>query len=121
MGTWSLLWEANQNNELVRAIFTFSIILIAISWYLWVHKTPVDRSSRLPPGPLGVPTVGNLPFIHPELHRYFAKLTIKYGAIIKFKIGSKLVIVLGSPELAEVVLKEFDSTFANRDPTVAAM
>ncbi|MCL7038605.1 hypothetical protein MKW94_019551, partial [Papaver nudicaule] len=119
---WAWLWEAkNQKEELIQAFVTFSIILIAISWYLWVRKRPADWNSRLPPGPLGLPIVGNIPFIDPELHRYFAILSIKYGPIVKLKLGSKLVIVLGSPELAEVVLKEFDSTFDNRDPTVAAM
>ncbi|KAI3858608.1 hypothetical protein MKX03_005656, partial [Papaver bracteatum] len=122
MEVWPWLWEAkNHIDELTRACFTISIILAAITWYLWVRKKPVDRNSRLPPGPLGLPVVGNIPFIDPELHRYFAKLTNKYGPIFKLKIGSKLVIVLGSPELAEAVLKEFDSTFANRAPTVAAM
>ncbi|KAI3921338.1 hypothetical protein MKW92_037542, partial [Papaver armeniacum] len=54
-------------------------------------------------------------------HMYFANLTNKYGPIIKVKLGSNLVIVLSSAELAEVVLKEFDSTFANRFPTIAGM
>ncbi|MCL7046180.1 hypothetical protein MKW94_005551, partial [Papaver nudicaule] len=110
----------NQNQELTRAVLTFSVIVIAISWYIWVRKKQVHWNSKLPPGPPGLPIVGNIPFIDPELHKYFAKLTNQYGPICKLKLGSKLLIVLGSPELAAVVMKEFDVTFANRDPTVAA-
>ncbi|KAI3921335.1 hypothetical protein MKW92_037539 [Papaver armeniacum] len=113
------LWEAKiQHSELTRAVLTFSVIIIAISWCIWVRKKQLDK---LPPGPPGLPIVGNIPFIDPELHRYFAKLTKKYGPIFKLKLGSRLVVVLGSPELAAVVMKEFDSTFANRAPTVAGM
>ncbi|KAI3918293.1 hypothetical protein MKX01_041613, partial [Papaver californicum] len=107
-----------QIDELTRAVLTFSVIVIAILWYIWVRTKQVHK---LPPGPPGLPIVGNIPFIDPELHAYFAKLTNKYGPIIKLKLGSRLLIVLGSPELAAVVMKEFDSTFANRAPTVAGM
>lgn len=117
MDAW---WEAkSQKDVLIRALLSFSVIII--SWFIWAHKKAVHWNSKLPPGPRGLPIVGNLPFIHPELHMYFSNLTNKYGPIIKVKLGSNLVIVLSSTELAEVVLKEFDSTFADRYPTVATM
>ncbi|KAI3858609.1 hypothetical protein MKX03_005657 [Papaver bracteatum] len=109
MEAFSWLWEAK---------IQLSIFIIAISWCIWVRKKQLHK---LPPGPPGLPIVGNIPFIDPELHKYFAKLTNKYGPIFKLRLGSRLLIVLGSPELAAVVMKELDSTFANRAPTVAAM
>ncbi|KAI3962403.1 hypothetical protein MKW98_010954, partial [Papaver atlanticum] len=116
------LWEAKiQHSELIRAVLISPVIVVAFSWYVWVCMKQIHLNSKLPPGPPGLLIVGNIPFIDPELHTYFAKLTNKYGPIFKLKLGSRLLIVLGSPELAEVVMKKFDSTFANRAPTIAGM
>ncbi|KAI7752706.1 hypothetical protein M8C21_028656 [Ambrosia artemisiifolia] len=44
-----------------------------------------------------------------------------YGPIFKFKLGSKLHIVISTPELAKEVVRDQDETFSNRDQTVAAL
>ncbi|KAK8358465.1 hypothetical protein V6Z12_A04G021500 [Gossypium hirsutum] len=78
-------------------------------------------SPPLPPGPLGLPIIGNLPFIKPELHRYFSDLSRVYGPIFKLRMGSVLAIVINSPSLANEVLKVQDAIFANRDVPAAAV
>ncbi|KAL8529936.1 hypothetical protein ACS0TY_007126 [Phlomoides rotata] len=55
----------------------------------------------------------------PELHTYFAKLAQTYGPIYTLKLGKKIGIVISSPALAKQVLKDQDTTFANRDVLVA--
>ncbi|XP_076937104.1 cytochrome P450 76C1-like, partial [Bidens hawaiensis] len=43
-----------------------------------------------------------------------------YGPIFKFYVGSKLLVVVNSPELAKEVLHDEEDTFANRDQSTAA-
>ncbi|KAL3610041.1 hypothetical protein D5086_001061, partial [Populus alba] len=74
----------------------------------------------LPPGPRGLPLIGNLASLDPDLHTYFAGLARTYGPILKLQLGHKLGIIVSSPNLAREVLKDHDITFANRDvPDVA--
>ncbi|KAJ9549950.1 hypothetical protein OSB04_022493 [Centaurea solstitialis] len=61
------------------------------------------------------------PFLGPNLHHEFTKLAQIYGPIFKLKLGSKTHIVISSPGLAEVVARELDDVFANRDPPAAAL
>ncbi|KAK4838640.1 hypothetical protein QYF36_015292 [Acer negundo] len=98
--------------------------LLAISLYAWLIKKPFTSTSvlPLPPGPPGLPLIGNLPnFLEPNLHHYFAKLSEIYGPIMKLQLGRKLCVVISSASLAKQVLKDHDAIFANRDPTVAAI
>ncbi|XP_065858001.1 geraniol 8-hydroxylase-like [Euphorbia lathyris] len=92
--------------------------IFAFLWYTYTNST--KGSSRLPPGPPGLPLIGNLASLDPELHSYFAALSHKYGPILKLRLGFKLGIIITCPSLAGEVLKEHDITFANRDvPDVA--
>ncbi|KAK4844401.1 hypothetical protein QYF36_019825 [Acer negundo] len=68
-----------------------------------------------PPSPPGLPLVGNLLFLDPELHTYFAELARKYGPIVKLRLGNKIGIVVTSPSTAHEVLMQHDINFANRD------
>ncbi|KDP25608.1 hypothetical protein JCGZ_20764 [Jatropha curcas] len=95
--------------------------IFAVIWYTWACiKSHNQRSSPLPPGPPGLPVIGNLASLDPELHSYFASLAHRYGPIFKLRLGYKLGIVVTSPSLVREVLKDKDITFANRDvPDVA--
>ncbi|XWS50675.1 hypothetical protein CRYUN_Cryun12cG0106600 [Craigia yunnanensis] len=75
----------------------------------------------LPPGPPGLPIIGNLPFLQPDFHLYFSKLSQIYGLVIKLRLGSKNCIVISSASVAKEVLKDHDEIFANRDTPTAAI
>ncbi|XP_058085380.1 flavonoid 3'-monooxygenase CYP75B137-like [Magnolia sinica] len=120
-GIWSWWWEGtNQQDEFARSTLTISLAVLAIAWYVWPIVKSKSSASGLPPGPRGLPLVGNLPFLDPELHVYFAKLARVHGPIFKLWLGNKLGIVISSPALAKEVLKDHDTTFANRDVPAAA-
>ncbi|KAJ6962629.1 flavonoid 3'-monooxygenase CYP75B137-like [Populus alba x Populus x berolinensis] len=96
------------------------LALFAIIWYAWRRAGSKKGRPSLPPGPRGLPLIGNLASLDPDLHTYFAGLARTYGPILKLQLGHKLGIIVSSPNLAREVLKDHDITFANRDvPDVA--
>ncbi|KAF9617810.1 hypothetical protein IFM89_038992 [Coptis chinensis] len=119
---WSWWWEgSNIDRKGARVVFTVFIILLVICWYKWVVNNFSKEQFPLPPGPRGLPLVGNLPFLEADLHKYFTKLAQVYGPILKLRMGKKLCVVLSSPDLIKEVLRDHDATFANRDAPIAGL
>nr|GMD99788.1 angelicin synthase-like [Ipomoea batatas] len=100
------------------ALFTFSVLLLSV---VWVYAKSSKKAPPLPPGPLGFPVVGYLPFLRPNLHHHFTDLARKYGPIFKLQLGSCLAVVINSPSIAKQVVRDHDAVFANRDPPIAAI
>ncbi|XP_057811432.1 flavonoid 3'-monooxygenase CYP75B137-like [Salvia miltiorrhiza] len=108
----------NTDDE-ARLVFSSIIGLVAVAWILTLLvKKSSNRNPPLPPGPRGLPLIGNLLSLDPELHTYFGGLAKSYGPIYTLKLGGKIGVVITSPELAKQVLKDQDTTFANRDVPV---
>ncbi|KAJ9706783.1 hypothetical protein PVL29_001986 [Vitis rotundifolia] len=119
---WTWWWEATSKKDQVnQAVLTVLIAIFATLWYLWESLRARKRTAPLPPGPRGLPIVGYLPFLGPNLHHSFAELADIYGPIFKLWLGNRLCIVLSSPSLAKEVARDQDIIFANRDPPVAAL
>ncbi|KAF9617136.1 hypothetical protein IFM89_034287 [Coptis chinensis] len=95
--------------------FTLSTILLLITLCKWKTKKHRNGVPPLPPGPRGLPLVGYLPFLEPDLNPHFARLAKIYGPIFTLKLGTRLCIVLSSPSVAKEVLKDHDATCANHD------
>ncbi|KAG8476669.1 hypothetical protein CXB51_030623 [Gossypium anomalum] len=112
---WS--WDCHA---LAPLMATGLAIFCCVCW-LWRAMKFTKINPPLPPGPLGLPIIGNLPFIQPQLHRYFSDLSRIYGPIIKLRMGRMIVIVINSPSLANEVLKVQDAIFANRDIPAAGV
>uniref|UniRef100_A0A1I8HYQ3 Cytochrome P450 n=1 Tax=Macrostomum lignano TaxID=282301 RepID=A0A1I8HYQ3_9PLAT len=59
----------------------------------------------LPPGPVGLPVLGRLPWIsRNQMHRSMMKICQQYGDISSFYLGSRLVIVVNSYPLMKEML-----------------
>ncbi|GFS55122.1 cytochrome P450 2F3, partial [Trichonephila inaurata madagascariensis] len=57
-----------------------------------------------PPGPIGLPLVGYLPFLGKESHKTFWNLRKKYGNIVSVYLGQKYMVVLNDYNTAKEVL-----------------
>lgn len=119
---WSWLycsWNSINLTSTVLSIFllTLCIAIFSIPFIRKKNRHALD----LPPGPRGLPLLGYLPFLSPDLHRDFTKLSKTYGPIYKLWLGNKLCIVITSPSIAREVVREQDLVFANRDTTVASL
>ncbi|KAG2408299.1 Cytochrome P450 [Vigna angularis] len=93
-------------------------VLSTVICYAWLYFFK-PNTQRLPPGPSGLPFLGNLLSLEPELHTYFAALAQIHGPIYKLRLGSKLAIVIASPAVAREIFKDHDTVFANRDVPAA--
>ncbi|KAM6597547.1 hypothetical protein CsatA_008071 [Cannabis sativa] len=110
-----MITTLTENYNSTTLFFTLlSTLIIVLIWYIKSKKLN-QYSTPLPPGPRGLPIVGSLLSLEPELHSYFKSLAHTYGPILKLRLGSKLKIIITSPTLARQVLKENDTIFANRD------
>ncbi|KAL4558113.1 hypothetical protein LXL04_036309 [Taraxacum kok-saghyz] len=70
--------------------------------------------SFLPPSPFGLPIIGHLHLIGPNLHQSFHKLSIKYGPVYRLFLGSKPCVVISSPETAKEVFQTYENVFLDR-------
>ncbi|MQL94165.1 hypothetical protein Taro_026822 [Colocasia esculenta] len=109
----------NQGDVLASAVLTL-LIIAGISSYLVRRKKTGHARTALPPGPTGLPLLGSLPFLGPDLHRSFAELAKAYGPVMSIRLGTKLCLVVSSPAAAKEVLKDLDAIFANRDVPASA-
>jgi cytochrome P450 len=109
------------DDQLSRFLFSLFVIF-TLSCYAWIYTKNRKGTDTppLPPGPRGLPLVGSLLSLDPELHSYFAGLAQTHGPILKLWLGNKLGIVVSSPSIARQVLKDHDVTFANRDVPAGA-
>ncbi|KAF5812717.1 putative cytochrome P450 [Helianthus annuus] len=122
--SWWWQWEVMGSNKdeltmLALPVITITVVLLGVLWNKLTLSTS-SRSPPLPPGPRSLPVVGYLPFLGRDLHIKLTNMAHTYGPIYKLYLGSKLHVVINTPELAKVVVHDQDETFANRDITVAA-
>ncbi|KAL6182019.1 hypothetical protein ACLB2K_043442 [Fragaria x ananassa] len=112
----------HDKDENLTAILTLLFMVFTLLWYFWIWKKPSrNPSPPLPPGPHGLPLLGYLPFLGANLHLKFTDMAKVYGPIYKLQLGTKLCIVVSSPELVKKVVRDHDTTFSYRDPTIAAV
>ncbi|GMI96097.1 TRANSPARENT TESTA 7, CYTOCHROME P450 75B1 [Hibiscus trionum] len=94
-------------------ILALAALILFFQVLTWRRR---DGNKRLPPGPRGIPILGNLLSIGSKPHQDLQQLAHKYGPIMHLRFGMVPVIVVSSPEAAELFLKTHDLVFASRPP-----
>ncbi|KAK4417093.1 cytochrome [Sesamum alatum] len=81
-----------------------------------VQDKRTTTETLLPPGPPGLPFIGNLHQFATttNLHVHLWELSRKYGSPMHMKLGPMLVLLVSSAKLAKEVLKTQDSIFCSR-------
>ncbi|XP_017969451.1 PREDICTED: cytochrome P450 84A1 [Theobroma cacao] len=77
------------------------------------------RRKPFPPGPKGLPLIGNMMMMDQLTHRGLARLAQKYGGIFHLKMGFLHMVAISNPEMARQVLQVQDNIFSNRPATIA--
>ncbi|CAN1127222.1 Cytochrome P450 83B1 [Linum perenne] len=82
---------------------------------LLLLKTHNNNNASLPPGPKGLPLLGNLLQLDPSApHRYLWHLSQTYGPLMSLRLGSVRILVVSTAKMAEQVMKTHDLVFCNR-------
>ncbi|GAB2228356.1 hypothetical protein Droror1_Dr00010191 [Drosera rotundifolia] len=101
----------------------FSLILFLITTFLLLRHhsstTKHKHHQRLPPTPPWLPIIGHLHFLGRLHHRSFHALSLRYGPILRLRLGHLPVLLVSSPSTAQQCFTSNDIIFANRPRLLA--
>lgn len=94
---------------------------ILIFTFLYLLKNHfLRRFQNLPPSPfISFPIIGHLYLFKKPLHKTLAKISEKHGPLLFLRFGSRPVLLVSSPALAEECFTKNDLVFANRPRLLA--
>ncbi|KAL9431603.1 hypothetical protein AB3S75_026739 [Citrus x aurantiifolia] len=105
------------------ALLIVMIILLCLPIFLFfVLRRHVTSSyaSSLPPGPKGLPFIGNLhQFDASKPHVSFWELSKKYGPLMSLRLGFVPTLIVSSAKMAKETLKAHDLQFSGRPASLA--
>ncbi len=80
-------------------LFLITSYCLLFAHYLWSRHWKNSLISKLPPGPVGLPILGYLPFLDVfHLGHAFSKIADKFGDVFSLRCGTQLAVVLNSED-----------------------
>ncbi|KFK22379.1 hypothetical protein AALP_AAs42506U000100 [Arabis alpina] len=96
-------------------IYLFWFLFLTLVSIIFLKKNKNPKSNlRFPPGPQGLPIIGNLHRVEGVPHRWYHQLSVKYGPVMVLRLGFTPVVLISSSEAAEEVLKTKDRETCSR-------
>ncbi|XP_052292347.1 6,7,8-trihydroxycoumarin synthase-like isoform X2 [Citrus sinensis] len=119
----SYVFAALKGIEDIMALLIIVSFLLCVPFFLFFivlqrHKSS-KNNTKLPPGPRGLPFIGNLhQFDVSKPHVSFWELSKKYGPLMSLRLGFVPSLVVSSAKMAKEILKTHDLQFCSRPALV---
>ncbi|KAM3280182.1 hypothetical protein ACQJBY_047142 [Aegilops geniculata] len=113
-------YGSTGQQHLHRSAMAISLLLLAglllalVSYLLVTRRGPEERGLRLPPGPAGVPLLGNLHQLGPLPHRSLHDLAGRHGSVMLLRLGAARAVVVSSAAAARDVMRAHDADCCSR-------
>ncbi|KAI3812992.1 hypothetical protein L1987_17705 [Smallanthus sonchifolius] len=92
----------------------FLVLSSILFFFFLLQVIDLLRKRRLPPGPAGLPIIGNLLDLGPKPHESLAKLSQKHGPLMTIRLGSITSVVASTPDAAREILQHNDEACSGR-------
>ncbi|XP_076958562.1 cytochrome P450 76T24-like [Bidens hawaiensis] len=92
----------------------FLVLSSIIFFFFLLHGINHHRNRKMPPGPPGLPIIGNLLDLGPKPHESLAKLSKKHGPLMTIRLGSITSVVASTPDAAREILQRNDEACSGR-------
>ncbi|XP_059651170.1 cytochrome P450 84A1-like [Cornus florida] len=93
--------------------------MVALTFLAMTFFTHLLRRGPYPPGPKGLPVIGNMLMMDQLTHHGLARLANKFGGLLHLKMGRIHMVAVSTPDMAREVLQVQDNAFSNRPATIA--
>ncbi|ONI33501.1 hypothetical protein PRUPE_1G428700 [Prunus persica] len=96
--------------------FWYGLALIIFTLLLKLSTTKLGQKHKknLPPSPPSLPMIGHLHLVKQPIHRTLQALAEKFGKVLLLRWGSRRVLLVSSPSVAEELFTKHDIIFASR-------
>ncbi|VVA12003.1 PREDICTED: cytochrome P450 [Prunus dulcis] len=94
--------------------FWYNLALIIFTLLLKLSIAKITRKHNFPPSPPSLPIIGHLHLLKQPIHRTLQALSGKFGKLRLLRWGSRRVLLVSSPWVAEELFTKHDIIFANR-------
>ncbi|XP_070558203.1 vitamin D 25-hydroxylase-like [Ptychodera flava] len=89
------------------------ILVLLVTVFLLIAWL-VNRPRNLPPGPVGLPLVGVIPWLTTNPGKWYHEVAKKYGDVISVRLGSNLAVILHGYDAVKEAFVENRSSFSGR-------
>ncbi|OVA01011.1 Cytochrome P450 [Macleaya cordata] len=101
--------------EILYYIFlAASLFVLSNTLLLVIRRSKKKKKNQLPPSPQAFPVIGHLHLLKKPLYQTLTTISKQYSPILSLRFGSRPVLVVSSPSMAEECLSKNDVVFANR-------
>ncbi|KAJ0025007.1 hypothetical protein Pint_09105 [Pistacia integerrima] len=90
------------------------LLFLPILLLFLLQKIKTPKRIRLPPGPRGLPLIGNLHQFDGSKPKNVWKLSQKYGPLMSLRLGYVPTLIVSSAKMAKEVMKTHDLLFCSR-------